>query len=54
MKRYDALRIRRQLAWLPRRRAKNAAGYLLAAIKDDYAAPRAVQFQNPMKPDNEG
>jgi len=54
MKRYDALRIRRQLAWLPRRQAKNAAGYLLAAIKDDYAAPRASQFQNPMTPDNGG
>jgi len=54
LKRYDALRIRRQLAWLPRRRAKNAAGYLLAAIKDDYAAPRATGFQNPMKPDDGG
>ncbi len=52
LKRYDALRIRRQLAWLPRRRAKNAAGYLLAAVKDDYAAPRAVQFQDQTKYDN--
>lgn len=52
MKRYDALRIRRQLAWLPRRRAKNAAGYLLAAIKDDYAAPRSAQFKDPVKPDD--
>jgi len=54
LKRYDALRIRRQLAWLPRRQAKNAAGYLLAAIKDDYAAPRAAGFQNPIRPDNAG
>jgi len=54
LKRYDALRIRRQLAWLPRRRAKNAAGYLLAAIKDDYAAPRAAQFQDSVKPDDGG
>jgi len=56
MKRYDALRIRRQLAWLPRRRAKNAAGYLLAAVKDDYAAPRAVRdwLQDPVKPDDAG
>jgi len=58
LKRYDALRIRRQLAWLPRRRAKNAAGYLLAAIKDDYAAPRVTQdqfhSQDPVKPDDAG
>ncbi len=54
MKRYDALRIRRQLAWLPRRRAKNAAGYLLAAVKDDYAAPRVAQFQDQTKPDDAG
>ncbi len=40
MKHFDALRIRRQLAWLPPRAAKNPAGYLLAAVKDDYAAPR--------------
>jgi len=40
MKRFDAVRIRRQLAWLPFRMAKNQAGYLIAAVKDDYAAPR--------------
>ncbi len=40
MKRFDAIRIRRQLAWLPLRMAKNKAGYLIAAVKDDYAAPR--------------
>lgn len=54
IKRFDALRIRRQLAWLPQRGAKNPVGYLLAAIKDDYAAPRAAQFQNPIRPDNAG
>ncbi|BCM94113.1 hypothetical protein IAD21_06016 [Abditibacteriota bacterium] len=43
MRRFDSLRIRRQLAWLPLRAAKNKAGYLLAAIKDDYAAPRGQQ-----------
>jgi hypothetical protein len=40
MKRFDPIRIRRQLAWLPYRMAKNRTGYLIAAIKDDYAAPR--------------
>lgn len=47
MKRYDAVRIRRQLMWLPRRAAKNGAGYLLAAVRDDYAAPRAAKPQTP-------
>lgn len=42
MKRFDPVRIRRQLAWLPLRMAKNKAGYLMAAIKDDYAAPKSV------------
>ncbi len=41
MKRFDAVRIRRQLAWLPLRMAKNKTGYLIAAVKDDYAAPRS-------------
>jgi hypothetical protein len=36
---YDRPRIERQLAWLQYRRAKNPAGYLLAAIVDDYKAP---------------
>lgn len=36
---YDTVRIRRQLMWLPHRRAKNPAGMLLAAVKDDYEAP---------------
>jgi hypothetical protein len=39
---YDLVRIRRQLMWLPYRRAKNPAGMLLAAIKDDYEAPPAL------------
>ena len=50
MKRFDPVRIRRQLAWLPLRAAKNKAGYLLAAIKDDYAAPRNA----PRAPEQEG
>lgn len=36
---YDTVRIRRQLMWLPQRRAKNPAGMLLAAVKDNYEAP---------------
>jgi hypothetical protein len=39
---YDLLRIRRQLMWLPYRKAKNSAGMLLASIKDDYEAPPAL------------
>ncbi len=39
LKQFDLIRIRRQLMWLPYRTARNRAGYLLAAIKDDYAAP---------------
>jgi len=50
MKSFDAVRIRRQLAWLPLRAAKNPAGYLLAAVKDDYAAPRSA----PRTPGQEG
>lgn len=37
--RFDTVRIRRQLMWLPYRPARNRAGLLLAAIKDDYEAP---------------
>lgn len=39
LKRYDEIRIRRQLMWLPYRTVRNRAGFLLAAIKDDYEAP---------------
>ncbi len=37
--RFDLVRIQRQLMWLPHRQVRNRAGFLLAAIKDDYAAP---------------
>lgn len=37
--RFDLIRIKRQLMWLPQRQVRNRAGFLLAAIKDDYAAP---------------
>ena len=37
---YPEERIKRQLDWLPRRRANNPASFLLAAIRDDYEKPR--------------
>lgn len=42
---YDLVRIRRQLMWLPYRRAKNPMGMLLAAVKDDYEAPPGIWRQ---------
>lgn len=36
---YGTERIQRQLDWLPERRAKNQARYLLAAVKGDYPGP---------------
>jgi hypothetical protein len=36
---FDWVRIRRQLMWLPQRAVRNKVGFLIAAIKDDYAAP---------------
>ncbi len=47
---YDTVRIGRQLMWLPYRRAKNPAGMLLAAIKDDYEAPPMMRRQVPDQP----
>lgn len=44
---YDMVRIRRQLMWLPLRKAKNPAGMLLAAIKDDYEAPPSLWRSTP-------
>jgi hypothetical protein len=39
LERFDHVRIQRQLMWLPYRKVRNPAGFLIAAIKDDYAAP---------------
>lgn len=39
---FDLVRIQRQLMWLPYRAVRNRAGFLLAAIKDDYAAPASL------------
>jgi len=44
---YDPLRIRRQLAWLPYRGAKNPAGMLLAAVKDNYEIPQLARLHDP-------
>ena len=40
---HDADIIAQQLDWLPFRRAKNPAGYLLAAIEGGYGEPRGVR-----------
>lgn len=45
--RYDEVRIRRQLMWLPHRPVRNRIGFLLAAIKDDYAAPAPARSRPP-------
>lgn len=41
--RHEPLSIRRQLAWLPYRGAKNPAGFLIAAVKDNYEAPPTLR-----------
>ncbi len=51
---YDLVRIRRQLMWLPYRRAKNPAGMLLAAVKDDYEAPQMTRHQPSLEQLGEG
>ena len=43
MKRFDTLRIRRQLMWLPYRKVRNKIGFLIAAIEDDYEAPPTLR-----------
>lgn len=40
---FDSLRIQRQLQWLPYRAVKNPAGFLIAAIKDNYEAPATMR-----------
>lgn len=52
---YDHIRIERQLQWLPFRNAKNPAGFLLAAVADNYEAPLSLRFSvkasgEPVKP----
>jgi len=42
---YAADVIAQQLDWLPYRKAKNPAGYLLAAIEGGYKEPRVIQNQ---------
>jgi hypothetical protein len=40
---YNRERIEQQLSWLPYRKAKNPAGYLLAAIEGHYREPLALR-----------
>ncbi len=42
--RHDLGRVERQLAWLPLRRAKTPARFLVAAVENDYEAPVAVRL----------
>lgn len=44
---YDTLRIERQLQWLPYRHAKNPAGFLMAAVADNYEAPPTLRHGTP-------
>ena len=41
---FDAACVQQQLDWLPYRNAKNPAGFLVAAIVDDYEAPIAAPY----------
>lgn len=46
--RFDLLRIRRQLSWLNYHHGvRNRAGFLLAAVTDDYEAPLALRVSKP-------
>lgn len=48
LRRFDLLRIRRQLSWLNYHpRVRNRAGFLIAAIEDNYAAPPSLRFRSP-------
>lgn len=45
LERFDLLRIRRQLSWLNYHRGvRNRAGFLMAAVADDYEAPLALRL----------
>lgn len=46
LSRFDLPRIKRQIMWLPHRRVKNPAGFLIAAIEHDYEAPRGMAQQS--------
>ncbi len=47
---YEPARIARQLDWLPLRRAKNPARFLLAAIAGDYEPPAGVRTRGASQP----
>ena len=47
LRRFDLLRIRRQLSWLNYHpRVRNRAGFLIAAIEDNYEAPASLRFKH--------
>ncbi len=50
---YDLERIQRQLEWLPYRNAKNPAGFIVAAIEDDYEEPFALRIRRTTGDDTE-
>lgn len=54
--RFDPVRIKRQLAWLPYRPVRNRVGFLIAAVKDDYEAPRHLSrpVQQPKAAEDDG
>jgi hypothetical protein len=41
---YSRERIQQQLSWLPYRKAKNPAGYLMASIEGNYSEPLALRY----------
>lgn len=52
--RFDLIRIRRQLSWLPYHRGvRNRAGFLIAAITDDYEAPLALRINRSVRAPDE-
>jgi len=51
LRRFGLVRIQRQLQWLPYRRVRNPAGFLIAAIEDNYEAPSALRYPPPAQAD---
>lgn len=52
LRRFDTLRIRRQLSWLHYHpRVRNRTGFLIAAIEDNYEAPASLRFKKPVELD---
>ena len=43
--RFDLERIQHQLDWLPYRKVRNPAGFIVAAVEGDYEKPLALRRQ---------